>query len=341
MVSFVSDYITGAHPEVLKALVSTNSETLTGYGTDYYCARAKEKIKAACGIDSGDVCFAVGGTQTNQLVISTMLASYEGVISPSSGHINVHEAGAIEYTGRKVIELPGDKGKLKSDVLESYLSSFFSDDNREHMVRPGMVYISFPTEYGTLYTKNELESIYTLCKRYGLKLYIDGARLAYALASPACDISLKDLPVLCDVFYIGGTKAGALCGEAIVFTHGNTPPHFISQTKQHGALLAKGRVLGVQFDALFSDGLYFKIGEHAISMAEKLKKLFCEKGYDFYLDSPTNQQFIILENKKMKDLSKSCAFDFWKKYDDGHTVVRFATGWSTSDEDIEELRLCL
>ena len=337
MISFASDYIAGAHPAILKRLAETNRESLTGYGTDIYCESAKEKIKAACECPEAEVYFLVGGTQTNQVIISTMLKPYEGVISADTGHVNAHEAGAIEYTGHKVLALPAVNGKLEAKTVAGYIQSFYEDESHEHMVFPGMVYLSFPTEYGTLYSKAELEAIYKVCRKADIPLFIDGARLGYGLASPENNISLPELASLCDVFYIGGTKVGALCGEAVVFPKHNAPAHFETQIKQHGAMLAKGRLLGIQFDTLFTDDLYEKISSHAISMAEKLKKLFAEKGYEFYIDSPTNQQFIILPNDKMEELSKRVVFSFLEKMGEDKTVVRFATSWSTTDEDMEEL----
>ena len=341
MVSFESDYITGAHPKILERLCQTNLEQLSGYGSDVYCTRAKEKIRAACQAPNADVRLLVGGTQTNKIVIATMLAAFEGVIAAETGHVSLHEGGAIESTGHKVITLAQTDGKLQAATVEQYLTDFYADANHEHMVSPGMVYISHPTEYGTLYSKEELTALSSLCRRYHIPLFLDGARLGYGLMSYQTDLTLPDIAALCDVFYIGGTKMGALCGEAVVFTKGNTPAHFLTLTKQHGALLAKGRVLGVQFDTLFTDGLYFEIGRHAIDMAERLKKLFADKGYRFFLNSPTNQQFLILENKKMEELAKQVAFSFWEKYDENHTVVRFATGWSTTDGDLQALSAAL
>lgn len=337
MISFESDYICGAHPKVLERLVETNMVPVSGYGNDPYCAMAEEKIIKACESPSAKVHFITGGTQTNQLVISTMLANYEGVVAAKTGHVSTHEAGAIEYTGHKVLEVEAVDGKIKAETLSACLKGFWEDGNHEHMVAPGMVYISFPTEYGTLYSKSELTEIYSICRQYEIPLFIDGARLGYGLASNSCDLTLPELAKLCDVFYIGGTKVGALCGEAIVFTHNNVPKGFITQTKQHGALLAKGRLLGIQFDALFTDNLYLEISRHAIRMAEKLKALFLEKGYRLYLDSPTNQQFVILENEKMEELKTYVAFSFWEAYDENHTVVRFATSWSTKEEEIQML----
>lgn len=337
-VYFDSDYIAGAHPKVLARLAETNLEPLAGYGSDPYCNSAAEKIRSACACPEAEVCFLTGGTQTNQIVISTMLAEYEGVVAAGTGHVSVHEAGAIEYTGHKVLELPSQDGKIEAGELHDFLENFYADGNHEHMVYPGMVYISYPTEYGTLYSKRELAEISRICGQYKIPLFIDGARLGYGLASKEADLTLPELTALCDVFYIGGTKVGALCGEAVVFTKNNMPKHFTTQVKQHGALLAKGRLLGVQFDVLFTDGLYLEISRHAIGMAELLKRIFREKGYEFFLESPTNQQFVILENQKMKELSQHVGFSFWEKYDESHTVVRFATGWSTRAEDLEILQ---
>ncbi len=341
MVSFESDYIAGAHPEVIKRLAETNLEPLEGYGSDKYCECAKKKIKEAVGKDNTEVEFLAGGTQTNAVIISTMLSDWEAVIAANTGHISLHEAGAVEYTGHKVIALAQKNGKLDSDALRVYLRDFSADDNREHMPIPGMVYISHPTEYGTLYSKKELKTISDICKEYSISLFLDGARLGYGLMSYDTDLTLKDIAEYCDVFYIGGTKVGALCGEAVVFTNGNKPKHFLTSIKKRGALLAKGRLLGVQFDTLFTDGLYFKISRHATDMAEKMKALFVSRGYKFFIDSPTNQQFIILENEEMEKLKEKVRFGFWEKYDGEHTVVRFATSWSTTENDLNALEMAL
>ncbi len=337
MISFESDYIAGAHPKVLARLMETNMESLGGYGTDKYCESAREKIKAACDCPQADVHFLVGGTQTNAIVISSVLESYEGVIAAKTGHVSLHEAGAIEYSGHKVLEIGQEEGKICAQELEEYLKVFYGDDNREHMVFPGMVYISHPTEYGTLYNKKELEELADICHSYDIPLYLDGARLGYGLMSTETDVTMADIARLCDVFYIGGTKVGALCGEAVVFTKGNTPKHFMTMVKQRGGLLAKGRVLGIQFDTLFTDDLYFEISRHAIQMAEELKALLKEKGYSFYLQSPTNQQFVIVENEKLAKLKEQVAVSFWETYDERHTVIRLATSWSTTEEDMEKL----
>ncbi len=337
MLNFESDYIQGAHPKVLQRLVETNMEALSGYGADAYCDSAKKKIAEACGIPGADVALLVGGTQTNQIVIDTMLKPFEGVVAARTGHVETHEAGAIEYTGHKVLDIPGHEGKMKAEELNSYVSDFFNDGNHEHMVFPGMVYISFPTEYGTIYTKKELTDISEVCHKFKLPLFIDGARLGYGLMSSDCDLTLPEIAKLCDVFYVGGTKVGALCGEAVVFTKNNQPAHFVNLTKKHGALLAKGRLLGIQFDSLFTDNLYFEISKNAIKIADKLKSALAAAGYKFLLESPTNQQFVILENEKMMALAEKVKFSFWEKIDDTHTAVRFATSWATTEEDVDKL----
>lgn len=344
MVSFESDYIMGAHPLILQRLIATNTDFHTGYGADPYCESAKERIREACGCPDAEVEFLVGGTQTNATVISTMLSDSEGVIAVATGHINVHEAGAIEYTGHKVLALPHHNGKLAPDELEDFMASFYADSSYEHMVIPGMVYLSHPTEYGTLYTKEELQKIADICHSYEIPLFLDGARLGYGLMSLQSDMTLSDIAKLCDVFYIGGTKVGALFGEAVVFTRQNRPRHFTTSVKKRGALLAKGWLLGLQFDTLFTDDLYFNISRHAIHMAEELKEIFREKECAFYLESPTNQQFIIVENRQIEELKKQVRFELWEPYDESHTVVRFVTSWATTREDlraIKELRFCV
>ncbi|MDE7489246.1 aminotransferase class V-fold PLP-dependent enzyme, partial [Streptococcus agalactiae] len=328
----------GAHPELLNALIETNDQGLSGYGTDSYCQQAADKIREVCSCPQAEVEFLVGGTQTNQVVISSMLASYEGVIAAETGHVSSHEAGAIEFSGHKVLTLPSHNGKLLASEVATYIETFYADGNYQHMVFPGMVYISHPTEYGTLYSKAELEELSKICKHYQIPLFIDGARLGYGLAAKDTDVDFPTIAALSDVFYIGGTKMGALAGEAVVFTKKNRPKQFTTIVKQHGALLAKGRLLGLAFDRFFTDDLYLKIGKHAIDLAEELKIILEEKGYSFYLKSPTNQQFVIVENTKLTDLAKNVAYSFWEKYDDHHTVIRLATSWSTSREDVTALR---
>ena len=337
MLSFECDYTEGAHERILQRLAEANREHLSGYGSDRYCESAKEKIHRECQCPQAEISFLVGGTQTNAVVIDAMLKSYEGVVAVKTGHVNVHEAGAIEYTGHKVMEIPQHEGKMDAGELEAYLESFWSDVDYEHMVFPGMVYISHPTEYGTLYSKKELEELSGVCRKYKIPLYMDGARLGYGLMSKETDVTLPMIAEYCDVFYIGGTKVGALCGEAVVFTKNNMPAHFLTIVKQHGALLAKRWILGLQFDTLFTDGMYYEISRHAIEMAELLKKGFEEKGYPFFIKSPTNQQFIVLENQQMEKIKKEVTYSQWEKIDKTHTVVRFATSWATTEEDVKKL----
>ena len=341
MLSFENDYTTGAHPKILERLLETNMQPSSGYGTDAYTQSAIAKIKNECGSEEISVYFAVGGTQTNQLVISTMLADYEGVVAAQTGHVSTHEAGAIEFSGHKVLTIPGHMGKIDCNELEEYLMTFFEDGNHEHMVFPGMVYISQPTEYGSIYSCQELSDISSVCKKYEMPLYVDGARLAYGVMSDEADFTLKDLTKYADVFYIGGTKVGALCGEAIVFTKSNMPKNFVTRAKQRGALLAKGKLLGLQFDTLFIDGLYWELGKNAIEKKNKLVDILKRAGVSFFYESPTNQQFVILENNYLKELSEKVAFSFWEKYDENHSVVRFATSWSTTDADLEQLEKVL
>ncbi|HFI0025803.1 TPA: low specificity L-threonine aldolase [Streptococcus suis] len=342
MLHFENDYNKGAHPALLEALVVSNQEGLSGYGTDTYTKSAIKKIKLATACPQAQITFLTGGTQTNQIVISSMLASYEGVIAADTGHISTHEAGAIEFTGHKVMTLSHKDGKITANDVDSYIKDFYADANHAHMVHPGMVYISHPTEYGTLYSKSELEALSRVCRIHNIPLFLDGARLGYGLAARETDLDLPIIAELTDVFYIGGTKLGALMGEALVFTKNNQPKNFVSIVKHHGALLAKGRVTGVQFDCLFTDDLYLELGRHAIAMAEQLIQILQEKGYRFYLKSPTNQQFVIVKNEELTRLTEAgIAYGFWEKYDDSHSVIRFATSWSTSQEDLDELRKIL
>ncbi|CAA7602429.1 Aromatic amino acid beta-eliminating lyase/threonine aldolase [Acididesulfobacillus acetoxydans] len=338
---FESDYLEGAHPLILQRLLETNMEKAPGYGLDKYSQSAREKIRKACNCPQAEIHFMVGGTQTNATVIDSLLSSYEGVLAADSGHINVHEAGAIEAGGHKVLALPHTYGKISAEAVETYINTFNCDANNEHMVKPGLVYVSHPTEYGTLYTKTELKRLSAVCKRHGMPLFLDGARLGYGLMAEDTDVTLEVIADNCEVFYIGGTKVGALFGEAVVITRPNLIPHFFTIIKQHGALLAKGRLLGIQFDTLFTDDLYKQISKHAIDMAKKLKEGFMEKGYRLYFESPTNQQFVVLENKEMERLAKNVSFGFWENLDSNHTVVRFATSWATQERDIEKLLACL
>ncbi len=343
MVHLESDYNNGAHKAVLQHLIDTNDERSASYGDDSYSVEARERIRKACGLEKADIFFLAGGTQTNATIIDCVLQPYEGVVCCDTAHINVHESGAVEFTGHKVIALEGDEGKLRGDRLERWLKAYYADETAEHMVKPGMVYITFPTELGTLYSRQELEELQQICHRYDMPLYVDGARLAYGLAASE-DVDLPTLAHLADVFYIGGTKCGALCGEAVVFANGKTPSHMLSRIKRHGSLLAKSRVVGVQFEALFGaidaqgSTLYEHIGRHAVALAKRLRHLFVEQlGYPVFIDSPTNQQFYILPNKDMETLRLFIGFEPWCPIDDNHTACRFVTSWATTEEEVEEV----
>ena len=337
MIYFDTDYMAGAHPKVMERLMQTNTEQTSGYGSDVYTARAKELIRQACVAPDARVYFLVGGTQTNATVIDGILEHHEGVLAAESGHINVHESGAIEATGHKILTLPSYQGKIRADDVRNYIREFYSDDTYEHMVAPGMLYISFPTEYGTLYSLNELEDISAACHEAGIPLFIDGARLGYGLAAEVNDITLADIARLSDVFYIGGTKVGALFGEAVVITSQDILKHPVPLIKQHGALLAKGRLLGVQFEALFTDNLYHDISREVVSKAIRLKKAFMEAGYDSVVDSPTNQQFFRLPNEVIDRLKENVSFEMWGPRGENESIVRFVTGWTTTDYEIDEL----
>ena len=337
---FDSDYMEGAHPAILQRLAETNLLKTSGYGTDEFTASAKEKIRKACGAPEADVFFLAGGTQTNATLIDAMLRSYQGVVAAETGHISAHEAGAVEFCGHKVLTLPHRNGKLEAAAVAACLEGYWQDGNHEHMVMPGMVYISQPTEFGTLYSLEELRGISAVCRRYRIPLYLDGARLAYALACPENDAALPDLAETCDAFYIGGTKCGTLFGEAVVIPKHDFIPHFFTIIKQHGALLAKGRIAGIQFDTLFTDGLYEKIGRSAIETADRIRAALVRKGYRLAFGSPTNQIFLILEKDQAAALSEKVGMSFWENTADGHTIMRIATSWATRPEDAEELICC-
>ena len=336
MLYFKNDYSEGACREVMEALLRTNDEHLAGYGADIYTERAKEKIRKSIGKSEAEIYFITGGTQTNKLLIDTYLDSAEGVISVETGHIAVHEGGAIEATGHKVLTIPHKEGKLTARALDTYMTAFLNDAANSFMVQPGMVYITHPTEYGTLYTRSELTDLSEIAHKYNLPLFMDGARLGYALACPESDLTLPDIAELCDAFYIGGTKVGALCGEALIYTNAQ-PQYMQTKIKQHGALLAKGRLNGVQFDTLFTDDLYIKIADNAIKTATVLREALLDKGYKLFIDSPTNQLFPILSNDKLKALSEKVVFEWWEPYDEEHSVIRFATSFATKMCDVEEL----
>ena len=328
-------------PRVLTAMIESNTVSLPGYGADDYTSSAVQKIRKAAGNSDAYVTLLGGGTQTNQFVISTLLGRCEGVIAADTGHINVHESGAIEYTGHKVIALENTDGKLSPWTLKKYMLSYMDSEPKSAMVTPKMVYLSHPTEIGTLYTKDELTQIREICDEYGMYMYLDGARLAYALASPNTDVTLPLLSKLCDAYYIGGTKCGAIVGEAVVFGKGVAPKNIEQMKKQEGALFAKGRLLGVQFDALFTDDYYLECGRKGIETAMRLKRIFEAKGYEFAWNSPTNQQFIIMDNEKMTDLMKKVRFERWEGVDEKRSVVRFCTSWSTRDDELDELEKML
>ena len=341
MISFECDYNNGAHPKVLENLVKYNDAKPTPYGFDEFSERAKQRIREAIGMPDAQIFFLTGGTQTNATTIDSMLYQYEGVICVGSGHINVHEAGAVEFTEHKIITIADNNGKMEAKTLDKYLDDYMHDGNKDHAVHPGLVYITFPTELGTLYTAKELNDLYQVCQQYEIPLYIDGARLGYGLMADDCDITLPYLARHCDVFYIGGTKIGALCGEAVVFTNRQAHKHFFSIQKQHGAVIAKGALIGLQFEALFTDDLYFKLSRHAIEMAMQMKQIFQEKGCEFFIDSPTNQQFVILPNETVERLAGHIEFTHWGKADIHHTICRFVTSWATTQEEIDELKRLL
>lgn len=335
--SFSSDYMEGAHPNIMQRMVETNLVHSSGYGTDEFSASARERIRRVCDCPDAEVYFLVGGTQTNATVIDALLPIYQGVVAPDTGHISLHEAGAVEAGGHKVLTVPHTLGKISAAQIAALLEEYQKDPNHEHMVMPGMVYLSQPTEYGTLYSRKELQEISRVCHDNGLPLYLDGARLAYALACPENDVSLADLARWCDVFYIGGTKCGALFGEAVVIPQKGRIPGFFTIIKQHGALLAKGRLLGIQFDELFKDHLYEHIGESAIAFADRIRAAWKQCGYRLYFETPTNQVFCIVEDAKMQRLAGRVEFGFWEKYDESHTVIRLVTSWATCEEDVREL----
>ncbi|MDP1511825.1 low specificity L-threonine aldolase [Paenibacillus sp. CMAA1739] len=337
MIRFECDYTEGAHERILQRLLETNEEQTPGYGVDDHCEKARAYIKKACDSENADVHFLVGGTQTNTTVISSILRPHQGVIAAVSGHIAVHETGAIEATGHKVLTLPSEDGKIRGEQVKELYDAHWRDAAPEHCVQPGMVYISQPTENGTIYSRSELEVLSKVCRECDLPLFIDGARLGYGLVAEDSDVSLADIAQLCDVFYIGGTKIGAMMGEAVVILNDALKKDFRYMIKQKGGLLAKGRMLGIQFETLFEDGLYFEISKHAIDMAMLLQKGLSEQGFSFQYHSTTNQQFPILSDRILQALSEKYTYSFWEKVDDTHTAVRFCTSWATKKENIEML----
>lgn len=337
MILFKNDYQAGCIPEIMQELVRTNMEQTPGYGTDDYCKKAADLIRECCGLPSADVHFLVGGTQTNATVISSILRPYQGVVCASTGHIAVHETGAIEHSAHKVITLPSHNGKIDAGELEALMDAHYGQESPEHEVQPAMVYVSYSTELGTLYSKAELEAIKDVCRKWNVPLFVDGARLGYGLASEASDLSLQQLAAISDVFYIGGTKQGALFGEAVVINNDNLKKDFRYNIKQNGGLLAKGRLLGIQFFTLMSEGRYLKYAAHADELAKKLATAFEAKGYSMLVESHTNQIFPILPNAKAEELSREFVFEKWADVDENSTAWRFCTSWATKEENVDIL----
>ena len=337
MYQFQCDYNEGAHPRIMEKLLKTNLEQTVGYGEDHYCAEAREAIRKAIGRPDADVHFLVGGTQANATVISSILRPYQGVLCASTGHINVHETGAIEHGGHKVLAMEAENGLLAAEQIRTAMQLHLAEDGPEHTVQPGMVYISFSSELGTVYSLRQLREISAACREYGLPLFIDGARMGYGLASEGCDVTLQDIAELADVFYLGGTKQGALFGEAVVILNETLKKDFRYYIKQNGGMLAKGRLLGIQFLTLFEDGLYFEVSQHAVSQALRIRDAFKAKGFEMLVQSPSNQQFPILDNETLGRLSEKFLFSVWQKVDEDHTAVRFCTSWATRPEAVDAL----
>ena len=337
MLRFECDYAEGAHPRIIDALVRTNATQTPGYGTDKYCETARRMIKAACGNEDMDVQFLVGGTQANATIVAAALRSHQALLAPETGHVAGHETGAIEATGHKVITLPTDDGKLNATQIKFAIEAHWGDANHEHIPQPGMVYVSQPTETGLVYTKRELQDIYRVCQQAGIFFFIDGARLGYALAAAKNDALLSDLANSCDVFYIGGTKVGAMFGEAVCIINENIKRDFRYIIKQHGGMLAKGRFLGIQFETLFRDGLYLEISKKAVSQALQIRKTFEQMGCELRYDSPTNQQFVIVNSLIYQELSKKYSVSLWERLDGDRIVIRLCTSWATRDENLDAL----
>lgn len=337
MIRFECDYTEGAIPEIIEKLSQCNLEQTPGYGTDYHCERARELIKKACGRQDVDVHFLVGGTQTNATVIASVLRPHQAVIAPDNGHINGHECGAIEATGHKILALPSTDAKISASQVYAYCKEHFDDPTREHVLQPGMVYISQPTECGTLYSKKELLDIKKVCTEFGICMYIDGARLGYGFAASTNDATLEDIAAISDIFYIGGTKVGAMIGEAVVICNDKYKLDFRYHIKQRGGMLAKGRLLGIQFEVLFEDNKYFEVAKHAVAMADKLRAAFTQKGYAFFIQSYTNQIFVIMDNTKLEELSQKVSFLPWCPIDDTRSAARFVTSWATKEEAVDKL----
>lgn len=337
MIRFECDYSEGAHERIMRRLLETNMEQMPGYGEDEHCARARELIKRACAAPEAEVHFLVGGTQANTAVIASLLRAHQGVVSAATGHINIHETGAVEARGHKVLALPSSDGKLSARQVREFCRAHWDDATHEHIVQPGMVYISHPTENGTVYTKSELAALYEACREYSIPLFIDGARLGYGLAAEGNDLELPDIARLCDVFYIGGTKVGALFGEAVVIMNTRLMRDFRYIIKQGGGMLAKGRLLGIQFETLFEDGLYFDISRRAVKQAMRLRAAFEKAGFPLLFDSKTNQQYPVMPDAVLKQLSEKYSFSVWQRVDDTHTAARFCTSWATEDDNVDAL----
>ena len=337
MIRFESDYTEGAHERIIERLIETNEEQTPGYGMDEHCEKARVYIRKACHTENADVHFLVGGTQANTTIIASILRPHQGAVSAITGHIAIHETGAIEANGHKVLTLPSDDGKIQAQQIKELYDTHWNDDAHEHMVQPGLVYISHPTENGTTYSKSELEALSKVCRECSLPLFMDGARLGYGLASKGSSLSLADIANLCDVFYIGGTKVGALMGEAVVITNDALKKDFRYIIKQNGGMLAKGRLLGLQFETLFEDGLYFEVSKHAVDLAMMIREAFAAKGVSFRYESMTNQQFPILQNELLIKLSEKYSYSYWDKVDSRYSVVRFCTSWATKKENVEML----
>lgn len=337
MIRFECDYGEGMHPRILELLSETNLVQTPGYGEDEFCEKARQLIREACNAPQADVQFIVGGTQANFIVIEASLRPWQGVLCAESGHINVHETGAVEATGHKVLALPAKDGKISAQQVREACAAHYADASHEHIVQPGMVYISSPTEFGTLYSKAELTELSLACRENGLRLFVDGARMGYGLMSDRNDVTLADFAALCDVFTIGGTKLGTMFGEAVVLSSPELQKDFRYLIKQRGAMLAKGRMLGLQYIALFEDGLYFRTGRKADEQARRLRRAFEDKGWPMLIDSPTNQQFPIVPDRDLEKLSKDFSCCFWNRVDAEHSAVRFCTSWATTDEAVDTL----
>lgn len=337
MYQFQCDYNEGAHPRIMERLLQTNLEQTVGYGEDHYCSAAREAIRKTIVRPDADVHFLVGGTQANATVISAILRPYQGVLCASTGHINVHETGAIEHGGHKVLAMDVENGLLAAEQIRTAMQLHLAEDGPEHTVQPGMVYISFSSELGTVYSLRQLRETSAACREYGLPLFIDGARMGYGLASEGCDVTLQDIAELADVFYLGGTKQGALFGEAVVILNETLKKDFRYYIKQNGGMLAKGRLLGIQFLTLFEDRLYFEVSQHAVNQALRIRDAFKAKGFEMLVQSPSNQQFPILDNETLRRLSEKFLFSVWQKVDDEHIAVRFCTSWATRPEAVDAL----